>query len=64
VASTALAAAEANGAIPPLTARQREALRRALVRVAAAFRSGDEAELDTGVSGFLIDATRRAMLQL
>lgn len=36
VAAAALAAAEANGAVPPLTARQRQALRAALSQAAAA----------------------------
>ncbi len=45
VAAAALAAAEANGAVPPLSARQREALRGALARAAAAFQSADESDL-------------------
>ncbi|GAB4818607.1 hypothetical protein N2152v2_005653 [Parachlorella kessleri] len=45
VAAAALAAAEANGAVPPLSARQRDALKGALARAAAAFQSGDDSDL-------------------
>lgn len=43
-----LAAAEASGAIPRLAGRQREALRGALARTAAAIQTGDEEFLGQG----------------